>query len=356
LWRPAIFLPADAAEWSGERRRMVMLHEMAHVRRGDVPAHILARTALCFYWWNPMAWLAWREFLKERERATDDLVLRTGARASDYAAHLLEIARAMQPADALGWAAVAMARRSQLEGRLLAILDSGVNRRAIGRASVAAAAVAAVVLIAPFAAINAQSPNDNVVPPDVDATIRAALAQKNHEILDNAAAAFERIRQYEPAQKLLETALQVREQTSGQQSVEYGTGLAKLGDLAVERHKNTEAADFYSRAALAIGNQPEAAHSLFQLGVLMLGQKDYAGAEQQFQRMQTVDPSKTGEALTWIALTHERQPGGEALAESYYRQALAVEDSASPSAGQAARTSRTRWGSAARPARCSRAA
>jgi TonB family protein len=332
LWRPAVFLPVDAAEWTAERRRMVVLHEMAHVRRGDVASHILARAALCLYWWNPLAWMAWREFLKERERATDDLVLRTGARASDYAAHLLDVARAMQPADALGWAAVAMARRSQLEGRLLAILDSGVSRKAIGRASVVASAVAAVVLMAPLAALDAQDSNDAVIPPDVDATIRAALAQKNHEILDKAAAAFERIRQYEPAQKLLETSLAVREQTSGQQSVEYGIGLAKLGDLAVERRKNTEAADFYSRAALAIGNRPEAAHSLFQLGILMMGQRDYAGAEQEFQRMQTVDPSRAGEALTWIALTHERQQGGEALAESYYRQALAVEDSASPEA------------------------
>jgi TonB family protein len=332
LWRPAIFLPSDAAEWTDDRRRMVVLHEMAHVRRGDVAAHLLARAALCFYWWNPLAWIAWREFLKERERATDDLVLRTGARASDYAAHLLDVARAMQPADALGWAAVAMARRSQLEGRLLAILDSGVNRTAIGRVSIAASAIAAIVLMAPLAALDAQNSNEAAVPADVDATIRAALAQKNHEILDNAAAAFERVRQYQPAQKLLETSLQVREQTSGQQSVDYGIGLAKLGDLAIEQGKHKDAADFYSRAALAIGDRPAAAHPLFQLGVLMLGQKDYAGAEQQFQRMQTVDPSRAGEALTWIALTHERQDGGRPLAESYYRQALAVEDSASPEA------------------------
>jgi TonB family protein len=332
LWRPAIFLPADAAQWSDERRRMVVLHELAHVRRGDVAAHLLARAALCFYWWNPLAWMAWREFLKEREHATDDLVLRTGARASDYAAHLLDVARAMQPAPAIGWAAVAMARRSQLEGRLLAILDSSVNRRAIERATMAAVAVAAVALMAPLAAMHAQDPNDAAVPADVDATIRAALAQKNHEILDNAAAAFMKIRQYETAQKLLETSLQVREQTSGQQSAEYGEGLAKLGDLAVRKHQNGEAIDFYNRAALAIGDRPAATHPLFELGVLMMGQKDYTAAEQDFQRMQNADPSKAGEALTWIALTHERQEGGAPIAESYYRQALNMEDSTSPEA------------------------
>ncbi|MGK4277469.1 M56 family metallopeptidase, partial [Escherichia coli] len=86
----------------------------------------MARTALCLQWFNPLAWMAWREFLKERERAADDLVLNAGARASDYAGHLLEIARTMQSRPVSAAAAIAMARPSQLEGRLLAILDSGV--------------------------------------------------------------------------------------------------------------------------------------------------------------------------------------------------------------------------------------
>ena len=66
LFRPAIFVPADMAGWSAERRRVVLLHELAHVRRGDGATHLLARTALALYWWNPLAWFAWREFLKER--------------------------------------------------------------------------------------------------------------------------------------------------------------------------------------------------------------------------------------------------------------------------------------------------
>ena len=133
VFRPTVLLPAGASEWSPERLRVVLLHELAHVRRGDVAMHLLARTALALYWWNPLAWFAWREFLKERERATDDLVLHAGARASDYAGHLLEVARTLQPAPATAWAAIAMARRSELEGRLVAILDSGVNRRPSGR-------------------------------------------------------------------------------------------------------------------------------------------------------------------------------------------------------------------------------
>jgi len=333
--RPAIFLPADAAQWPEERRRMVALHELAHVLRGDLATHLLARTALSFYWWNPLAWLAWREFLKERERATDDLVLRAGARASDYAAHLLAVAQAMQTTRAIGWAAVAMARRSQLEGRLLAILDSGVNRKAIRRATAAAAAVAAVVLVAPFAAIRAQNQNGPALPADLDATFRAATAQQNQEITDNAAVAFEKIQQYETAKKLLETSLEIRAQTFGEQSEEYAVGLTKLGDLARKQKQQQQAADFYNKAVLAIGDRPAALHPLLALGALSLEQKDYPRAEQYFERAQTANPSRAAEALTWLALTHERQEGGAALAESYYRQALAVE---TPNSSDAAAT------------------
>src|SRR6266436_5981121 len=155
ILRPAVFMPFDAAAWSDERRRIVLLHELAHVRRGDTTTQLLARVALILNWWNPLAWKAWREFLKERERATDDLVLHAGARPSDYAGHLLEVARTMQAAPALGWAAVAMARRSQLEGRVLAILDSRVVRNSGGRTPALAAVLLAVAIVAPFAAVRA---------------------------------------------------------------------------------------------------------------------------------------------------------------------------------------------------------
>src|SRR5450759_3870366 len=89
--RPTVLMPEEARAWSGERRRVVLLHELAHVLRGDAVTHLLGRTALVLHWWNPLAWTMWREFLKERERATDDLVLRAGTTASDYAGHLLEI-------------------------------------------------------------------------------------------------------------------------------------------------------------------------------------------------------------------------------------------------------------------------
>ncbi len=74
----------------------------------------------------------------------------------------------------------------------------------------------------------------------MDATIRAAYAQKNHEIVDNAAAAFASVKNYAVAEKLLDAGLEIRGSVSGQQSKDYAAGLVKLGDLEAKRGKGAD--------------------------------------------------------------------------------------------------------------------
>lgn len=325
ILRCAVFIPSDAG-WTDDRRRVVLLHELAHVRRGDVGAHLLARTALALYWWNPMAWTAWREFLKERERATDDLVLNAGTRASEYANHLLEIARTMQSAPALGSAAVAMARRSQLEGRLLAILDSGINRRTPGRAGALVAALAAVAMVAPLAAVRAQDASAQGVPTDVDAAIRAANSQRNYEILDNAATAAEQLRKYDTAKQFLQAALAIRGEVSGKQSAEYGEGLLKLGDLETMQGRVSQSSDdFYTRAAQILGDRPEASRALMFLGVSAIKNKEFPQAIEYFQHAQRIDPAHAGSALMWMGVARMREKNNEE-AEALFKSAVSIED------------------------------
>ena len=53
--RPAVLVPTVALSWSDERRRVVLLHELAHVQRGDFAAHIAASLAAGLHWLNPLA-------------------------------------------------------------------------------------------------------------------------------------------------------------------------------------------------------------------------------------------------------------------------------------------------------------
>ncbi len=321
ILRPAVFMPADSAEWSEERRRVVLLHELAHVRRGDHAKHLLARAALCLYWWNPLVWLAWRAFLRERERAADDLVLAAGARASDYAAHLLEIARAMRSGAALGAAAVAVARRSQLEGRLLAILDSARNRTAPGRVGALAAALVCAAIVVPLAALQAQD-SPQALPADLDGAIRAALAERNHQTLEDLAKTAEAQLRYDLAQRLIESAVALNEQTSGPNSVEYGKELVRLGDVQRKRG-DLQAHETYKKAIAILGSDPAAGPALIALGVTAVNTKRYEEAFDYFQRAQTSAPAQAAEAAMWQAVVRERQ-SRDADADSLYKLALSL--------------------------------
>ncbi|HTJ00908.1 MAG TPA: M56 family metallopeptidase [Dongiaceae bacterium] len=138
-WRPVIALPVEALDWPEERLRVVLRHELAHVRRRDWLTQELARLACALYWFNPLVWLAARQMRAEREQACDDYVLNSGTQPTAYATHLVEIARQFtRPERMTG--AVAMARPSGLEQRIHAILDDLRQRRALGRKALVAIA------------------------------------------------------------------------------------------------------------------------------------------------------------------------------------------------------------------------
>lgn len=159
--RPVILLPAGAEEWDRDRRQVVLLHELAHVKRRDFLPHILAQAACAFQWFNPLVWVAAHRMRSDAERACDDLVLSAGARPSDYAAHLLDIVRGSAPGRAPA-PVLPMAQRSEFEGRLLAILESTGPRRLPSLRAAAVAAGFLLTAVIPIAAIGAAPPPPSV--------------------------------------------------------------------------------------------------------------------------------------------------------------------------------------------------
>ena len=165
--RPAVLLPLAAALWSEERRRVVVQHELVHVLRGDALRHLLWRVVVALYWWNPLARLAAREASVVGEQACDETVLDLGNRPSAYARHLMEIAESLSAAHRRFAHVLPMVERSQLERRLLMILD---HERVRGRGR-ALAAMSAGLLAATVAAVGAAMP---VVSPVQDAQAASA--------------------------------------------------------------------------------------------------------------------------------------------------------------------------------------
>lgn len=152
LARPAIVLPENAAEWSERRRRMVLCHELAHVRRRDLLLNVIGRLACAVYWFHPLVWIASRRLRAEAERAADDMVLRLGTRASEYAEHLLQIVcLAGEPRTPA--IAVPLAQKKEFEGRMMAILEADTRRDALSRRHTFALGGIVLALVLPLAAM-----------------------------------------------------------------------------------------------------------------------------------------------------------------------------------------------------------
>ena len=151
--RPVIALPAASTDWPEDRLRSVLLHEMAHIKRRDWPAHRLADFACALYWFHPLVWLTARRLRSETELACDDLVLASGIPAPDYARHLLEIASALPRTSGRSHTAIAMAQTSKIESRLTMILDKTHSRRPVARRVLVFALIPAAATVVTLAVL-----------------------------------------------------------------------------------------------------------------------------------------------------------------------------------------------------------
>lgn len=177
--RPVVVMPHDADTWPDECKRVVLLHELTHVKRRDWLAHRAVRLLCAVYWFNPLVWIATKHLCIEREMACDDNVICLGAKPSEYATHLLQIARSMTFRTPALSAALTMARPSQLEGRLLSILQS-TNRH--GGRKIWLVPIFVVLLALPIASMRSgQSPRAAVPSIVRDADFSPLLSREVHE-------------------------------------------------------------------------------------------------------------------------------------------------------------------------------
>ena len=149
LGRPVLLWPAGLEDRLAESGRdAVLLHELAHLRRGDHWTRWLELATAVVHWWNPLFWLARRQVRFQAELACDAWVTGTlpgGRRA--YAEALLEVcstvARAAAPSPAVG---VGGDGRRDFQRRLTMIMREQVPCRLSGRGKLAVALMAAALL------------------------------------------------------------------------------------------------------------------------------------------------------------------------------------------------------------------
>lgn len=207
ILQPRILLPQSAANWPEDQRKIVLLHELAHIRRHDCLFHLMSQLARAAFWFNPLSWVAVRQMMLEREIASDDLVIARGILASDYAEHLINIASCFKLKRLFPTAAIAMARSSKMSVRVGAVLDPDRPRHIAGKKFAVSAFAAALLLLMPLAmlkpfAASAQSASDDAnktanapttnlelppIPVNTQVLLHADLSKVTPDSLDTAA-------------------------------------------------------------------------------------------------------------------------------------------------------------------------
>ena len=180
VFRPTIVLPRSADEWSDDRRRAVLLHEAAHIRRGDLVGHIIASLGCALYWFHPLMWVAAHHLRAESELACDDMVLDAGVRPSDYAQHLLDLVTGLSGHANTPAIALPMVRSRAFEGRMEAIFERA-NRWKLGHSErglvigLFALLTASIAAVAPVRRPVALQPR--LGPASIDQTINDSVTQ-----------------------------------------------------------------------------------------------------------------------------------------------------------------------------------
>jgi TonB family protein len=198
--RPTILLPVGAHAWSHARARLVLHHEMEHIRRGDWIAQLLGEVLHAVYWFNPLVWIACRRLRHESEHACDDAVLNGGVEPTDYAALLVDLARSLNAGRTIRVPAPAMARSSSLEGRISAMLNARLNRNPLTRSTRLATVILFLCVTVPMSGLAAQRyskfsgtvlDQTNAFLPNATVTLTNKASGAKHEIRADRTGRFE---------------------------------------------------------------------------------------------------------------------------------------------------------------------
>ncbi len=151
--RPVVVLPRAATSWDNEQLRIVLLHELGHVRARDWVFNLIGRVVCALYWFHPGVWWVARGLREDCELACDDRVIAAGVRRSDYAELLVSAATALRSARAAAEPALALSERRGLRARLTAVLDTRHDVRPLRRGWATVAAAATLAVAGPVSAV-----------------------------------------------------------------------------------------------------------------------------------------------------------------------------------------------------------
>jgi len=151
LLRPVILVPENLTPSLGSSElRVVLLHELAHIKRSDLWVNFAQTLLQIFYFYNPLLWLANAMIRRSREQAVDEMVLvAMGEKARQYPQTLVNVAKLAFKRPALSLRLIGVVEsKSALTGRIKHILSRPIPKSAkLGIVGLLAVVIAAVFLL-----------------------------------------------------------------------------------------------------------------------------------------------------------------------------------------------------------------
>jgi len=96
LFPKKIFVPEKWQKWSSDCKKMILSHEIAHIKRHDGLVQFIQIIVQAIYFFHPLVWILNKFMNKYREMACDDFAVSSSKGSSfEYSKYLTEIAEKM---------------------------------------------------------------------------------------------------------------------------------------------------------------------------------------------------------------------------------------------------------------------
>jgi len=154
VFRPTIILPQSSGGWTGSDLRIILMHELAHIRRHDLFWIYVNFAITAIFWFNPLIWIARRKMITESDKACDDFVVSGGTDPAFFAMRLVDIARSIGRSHGRVQLGTGMANKSQLEERIMSILSQRKKSTAVSSRLLVFFAVLTLLVVIPLAGVH----------------------------------------------------------------------------------------------------------------------------------------------------------------------------------------------------------
>ena len=194
LQKTLLLPPGMAHQFTEAELRHIFLHELAHIKRNDMPVLAIVMFCKAVHWFNPILWLAFRRMSADREVACDELALSYAGncQSGPYGETILKLLEVCARPVTVPALVGILEEKQQMRRRILMIANFGQHRSSSLPAIVLAGIVGLVTLTDAQTDQSVPTPAiTNAIPatsnPDVDkaqAEYRSAMAvyQQDQEL------------------------------------------------------------------------------------------------------------------------------------------------------------------------------